>query len=132
MSYSSGSMISKHVVSAILNGRKTVMYDMVQGDLGKINGEILNNAFIQGDELAVEMLDQIGKYIGIYVYNLFMVFNINCYVFGGGLLNLGQPLFDKIRSSLNKYYKDDEYEIALIKAQLGNDFGIIGAVELLD
>jgi glucokinase len=132
MSYSSGSMVSKHVVNAILNGRKTMMYDMVEGDLSKINGEILNDAFRQGDDLAIEMLAQIGKYIGIYVYNLFMAFNINCYVFGGGLLNFGQPLFDSIRSGLNKYYRDAEHEIIFKTAELGNDAGIIGAVELLD
>jgi len=131
MSYSSGSMVAKHIVNAIKNGRKTIMYDMVEGDLGKINGTVLNEAYRQGDELAIEMLEQMGKYLGIYVYNLFMAFNINCYIFGGGLLNLGQPLFDSIRRYLNRYYKDNKHEIVFKTAQLGADAGIIGAVELL-
>ena len=33
--------------------------------------------------MAIDMLDQIGKYIGILLFNIYQILDINCYVIGG-------------------------------------------------
>ena len=66
-----------------------------------------------------------GKYLGIYVYNLFMAFNI-AVIFWRRSSKPGSALFDSIRRYLNRYYKDNKHEIVFKTAQLGADAGIIG------
>lgn len=132
MSFASGSMIVKHIANEIHNGRQSIMTEMVDGDLKKITAKHLHLAFIQEDPLAAQMLDQIGYYIGLYVYNMFMSLNFNTYIFGGGMVNFGEPLLERIQKSFNHFNHQKDQIIYLKKAELGDDFGIIGAVELLD
>ncbi|MFZ7130853.1 MAG: ROK family protein [Eubacteriales bacterium] len=132
MSYTSGSMIVEHVKNEIQKGKETIMSDMVNGNLEKITAEHLNLAFQQGDPLAEEMLDQIGHYLGIYIYNIFMCLNFKTYVFGGGMTYFGPPLFDRIKNTFHRYNHQKDQEIQIKIAELGEDFGIIGAAEILD
>ena len=132
MSFASGSMIVKHIANELRNGRQSIIAEMVGGDFEKITAEHLNLAFTQGDPLAEQMLDQIGYYIGLYVYNMFMSLNFNTYIFGGGMVNFGEPLLERIQKSFDHFNHQKDQIIHLKKAELGNDFGIIGAVELLD
>lgn len=132
MSYASGSMISKHIANQINKGEHSIMIDMVDGNLEKITAEHLNLAFRSGDKLAEKMLDQIGFYLGIYIYNMFMSLNFNTYILGGGMVNFGEPLFKRIKETFDRYNHQKDQIIHIKNAELGNDFGIIGAVELLD
>lgn len=131
MSYTSGSMIARHAKKAIAEGEKSVMADLAQGDLDKITAEHLNTAYQMGDKLAEKLLDQMGYYLGIYIYNMFIGLNFNCYVFGGGLVNFGDAIMDRIRDSFNKFNHQKDQEVFFKVAELKNNFGIIGAAELL-
>lgn len=132
MSYTSGSMIIKHIINEIERGTKTIMTDMVNGDLSRLNARHLNDAYGKGDALAIKMLDQMGFYLGVYIYNTFIQLNINCYLFGGGMLAFGDALMDRIKATVNRYNHEKEQKIYYKLAELGNDFGIIGAAEILD
>jgi glucokinase len=131
MSYTSGSMIVQHAKIAIQEGEKSVMADLVAGDLDTLTAEHLNTAYQMGDKLAEKLLDQMGYYLGIYVYNMFIGLNFNCYVFGGGLVNFGDAIMDRIRDSFNSFNHQKDQEVYFKTAELKNDFGIIGAAELL-
>jgi len=130
MSYSSGSMICKHIMREIEAGNDTCMKDMCND--GEIDCEILHDAFLSNDPMAIRMLDQMGKYLGIYLYNLFVTLNITCNVFGGGLLQFGDNLLDRIWDTFSRYNKNDLHKVEFRKAKLVDDFGIIGSVEVLD
>lgn len=49
---------------------------------------------------------------------------------GGGLLNFGDRLFKRVREIFDEYNQDD-MPVYIKYAKLGDDFGIIGAAELL-
>ena len=132
MSFTSGSNISKHARVAIEGGEETILTEITGGDLNMISAEHINEAFQKGDILAKKMIDQIGYYLGIYVYNIFMGININCYVFGGGMADIGQYLLDKIWETFDRYnHLLKDQKIYLKYAELGSDAGIIGAAEAL-
>ena len=106
-------------------GRKTIM------DLGPdLDGAELRRACEAGDAFALEMLDQTAHYIGVCAFNIYQLLNVNLYVFGGGLVNFGPLLFDRVRAEFDRYNHIPQ-PVDFRFAQLKQDFGIIGAAELL-
>ena len=106
-------------------GRKTIM------DLGpNLDGAELRRACEAGDPFALEMLDQTAHYIGVCAFNIYQLLNVNLYVFGGGLVNFGPLLFDRVRTEFDRYNHIPQ-PVDFRFAQLKQDFGIIGAAELL-
>lgn len=106
-------------------GRKTIM------DLGpKLDGAELCRACQAGDSFALEMLDQTAHYIGVCAFNIYQLLNVNLYVFGGGLVNFGPLLFDRVRAEFDRYNHIPQ-PVDFRFARLEQDFGIIGAAELL-
>ncbi len=84
-----------------------------------------------GDEVALEILDQVYRYMGEFLANVACVVNPEVIVLGGGVSKAGQPLLEGTK----KYFagkvfhaaKDVRFELAA----LGNDAGAYGAFKLL-
>lgn len=130
MSYSSGGMIVRHVQEWIALGRQTQMTDFVK-DPSQLTMEHVVQAYDQGDELARRAIAQMADFMAVWLFNLYVTLNINCYVFGGGLLHLGKRLFPEVRRQFDAY-KNDDYPVYFKTAALGEDFGIIGAAQLFE
>lgn len=94
------------------------------------NGERLLHAYGAGDPLAVAEMEHMAKQLGVLVFNMYQFLNINLYVFGGGLVNLGPALFDRAREVFDSY-DHVKMPVEFRFAALKQDFGIIGASELL-
>ena len=52
----------------------------------------------QGSFVFELLLGIIAAALGLLFYNIYKLLNLDCYVLGGGLTNLGEPLFAGIRS----------------------------------
>jgi len=130
MSYVSGGMIVKHIIARIDAGEPTRMLELAGGDKYCISAKHIEQASLAGDEMALWALDKMAYYLGIWLYNLYQILNINCFVFGGGLVKFGPILFDRVRAVFDRYNHID-LPVYFHNAKLGDDFGIIGAVELL-
>jgi glucokinase len=131
MSWCSGSMIVKHIQQWIADGKTTILTD-IAGSPEKIIAPHLDEAWEKGDALARQAVEQMAQYMGAWLYNLYVTFNINCFVFGGGLLKMGDKLFSRMRELFDAYNQDDEHPVYFRNAELGEDFGIIGAAELVN
>jgi glucokinase len=146
MSWCSGSMIIKHIKKWIEDGEESCMSDIARDD--KLNGNHLAQAYNNGDPLARRAITQMVRVLGVWTYNLYVTFNINCYVFGGGLIKMfkelkndGQKsgenhngLLGAIKEVFDKYNKNSlpvYFKEAQLSDATGDDFGIIGAAELL-
>ena len=129
MSYVSGSMIVKHVQERIAQGEKSVMTELA-GDASRITAYTIQQGYDMGDPLARWALHQMTKYMAVWLYNLYVTFNINCFVFGGGLLKFGDRLFPAVRAQFDAYNQSD-LPVYFKNAELTEDFGIVGAMELL-
>ena len=142
MSWCSGSMIIKHIKKWIEAGEKSIITDLAGDE--ELNCVHLADAYNGGDPLALRAVTQMVKYLGVWTFNLYVTFNINCFVFGGGLLKLFKDIksgedsggllnamkkvFDEYnKNSMPVYFKEAE----LSNTASGDDFGIIGAAELL-
>ena len=131
MSYACGSFIAKHAQQALLNGEKSVINDMVS-DISKITSIHVGEAYKQGDALAERLMDQLIYYNALHIYNLFIAFNINCYVCGGGLLNMGEFFLEEIQKRVDLLNKQKNQKIYIKAAELGGDNGIIGCAVALE
>ena len=125
----SGKMILNHVRKWIKNGDKTNLVNLA-GSLDAIDTECISQAYELGDPLAIRAVEQMAEYIAIWLYNMYLMLNINCFVFSGGLLAMGDKLFGSIRRKFDQYNKSS-YPVFFLNTQLGDDTGIIGAMELL-
>jgi glucokinase len=135
MSWCSGSMIVKHIRRWIEAGEKTSMTD-IAGGADQITCHHLDTAFRDGDPMAVRAIDQMIRHLGLWTYNLYVTLNINCFVFGGGLIKMGRGLGDNRDLLARMYevferYNRNNMPVYFKEADLGGDFGIIGAAELL-
>ncbi|MDR1469571.1 MAG: ROK family protein [Spirochaetaceae bacterium] len=137
MSWCSGSMIIKHIKKWIEAGEESRITEFAGGEA--LNGNHLAMAYNAGDALAHRAVAQMVTFLGIWTYNLYVTLNINCFVFGGGLLKLfreltidGKPgnLLNEMKAVFDGYNKND-MPVYFKEAELGDDFGIIGAAELL-
>ncbi len=132
MSYISGRYIVEHIKLWLAAGETSVMLEMADGDSHKINGRILENAYKAGDPMAIKAINQMVRFMGQWLFNLFITFNINCFVFGGGLVNMGDMFFKPLRAEFEKYIvAKPRGEIFFKFAELKDDFGIIGAEQLI-
>lgn len=129
MSYCSGSMIVKHIQNKINNGEKTVILELA-GSVENINTAHISKALEINDEMAEWAISQMSEYMGIWLYNLYVTLNINCFIFGGGLLNMGDVLFKRVQAVFDSY-NNNEMQVYFKTAELKEDFGIVGAAELL-
>lgn len=129
MSWCSGDMIVKHVQSWMEKGETSIMTELA-GRPGYITPEHISIAYERGDEMAERALSQMAKYIGIWMYNMYLNLNIDCFIIGGGLLRMGKKLAGPVRKSFDVYNRT-RLPVTFKMEEIRRDQGIIGAHELL-
>ena len=79
---------------------------------------------------AIRAVEQMAHYLSIWIFNVYMLLNIDCIVFSGGLLAMGDKLFGRMKEEFERYHTN-EFPVEFFQTELGSDSGLIGAVELL-
>ena len=125
MSYASGRYIPKFVEQRLEEGAKSEL-----SKHSRISCEHILKAYENGDSLAIETVERMAHYFAVCIFNIYQMLNINLFVFGGGLINFGDILFLRIREEFDKL-NHTPYPVEFRFAELGSDFGIIGAAELI-
>ena len=81
-----------------------------------------------GDQVAIDVIEQLGDYLGKALAHIACVVNPSAFVIGGGVSKAGQFLIDVIE----KHFKKNAFvpcsDVKFVIASLGNDAGIYGAV----
>ncbi len=102
------------------------------GDPEAITGPMITAAAKDGDQFAVEQLQQLGGWLGHGIASLVAVLDPAVIVIGGGVSEAGDLLVDPLRSSFEHELTGRGFrpraEIRL--AELGNRAGVIGAADL--
>ncbi len=83
-----------------------------------------------GDELAMSILETAGSYLGIALGTLVNLFNPQLIVLGGSVLKAGPLLLKPMRRSMiASSWKAARRGLRIVRPALGDDAGLIGAVE---
>ena len=85
----------------------------------------------EGDLLANEAVEELGKYLGKAAAHISCVVNPETFVIGGGVSKAGQFLLDRIEKYFKEYAFFASRDTKFVLASLGNDAGIYGAAALI-
>ena len=125
--FSSGPAIVKYVLGEMNAGVRT---SLTPGE--DLTAQVVAEAAINGDALAISAYQRAGEYLGIAVANFLHSFDPSIVVFGGGVSQVGPLLFDSFHASLKKRVFHPRYleHLKIEMAALGDDAGLLGALAL--
>lgn len=128
-----GPAIARQVRERIENGEKSIVSEMVNGDLSKIDAKVVGEAAEQGDQIAIEQLAYAGRISGLGIVTLLHLYNPEVIVVGGGVSKTGDFLFEPMWDAIRKHVIDDAYinHLRIERAMLGDDVALVGAAALV-
>ncbi|MBQ7919430.1 MAG: ROK family glucokinase [Lachnospiraceae bacterium] len=98
---------------------------------GNISAKAVFDAVKAGDDVAIEIAQQFGDYLGKGLAAVAAVVNPEIFVVGGGVSKAGEILFEYIKPAYEKYAFHGCRSAEFALATLGNDAGIYGAAALV-
>ena len=97
----------------------------------EVSAKTVFDAVKAGDELAVEIAEQFGDYLGKGLAVIAGVINPEIFVIGGGVSKAGEVLFEYIKPAFDKTVFHGCRDTKFALATLGNDAGIYGAAKMV-
>jgi len=128
--YVSAKAIVRRTIEAIKAGQKSLIPDLVEGDLSKLTSSLVFKVAKAGDELAVRIFRETGFYIGLAIVSLINIVNPELVVIGGQVAEAGDLLFDPIREYVAKMVSLVQ-QPQIVPAMLGADAGTVGAAGIV-
>ena len=124
--------IFRKIQTAIKDGQKTLLTEMLGDDLENLRSGDLRKAIKRGDKFVEGVIEEAAEYTGIAVANLINIFNPEVVVLGGGVI---QALEDEMMAIIVETATDYAMPgttkgIEIIASKLGDDAGIFGAAVL--
>ena len=126
-------MTREHLIKARAEGKKSIIEDMIGGNLDNCNARVSFAAMKQGDEIGKEIVDEYISYLASGIASIINIFQPNVLSIGGGVCGekdyLLKPLIEQVfGQTYTKTGVSPQCEIKI--AELGNDAGIVGAAVL--
>ena len=129
----SGPAIARRAAEKIRAGGRSVILDYAEGVPGRITSEMVARAYIAGDALAKEVLEQTTEYLTVWLGNIIDLLEPDVIIVGGGAGKMLEPFFDQIRNRLPTWCVNSRcQEIPLVPAHYGADAGIAGGAALCE
>lgn len=96
-----------------------------------MDGQVLFEEAMNGNVKALEILDDIGKEIGIGIANLVAVVDPEMVVVGGGIAKSWKYIKGGIRYSMQRWPHPVLKDIPIVCSSLGDDAGILGVSQMV-
>ncbi|MDR2162975.1 MAG: ROK family protein [Clostridiales Family XIII bacterium] len=130
--YASATGLAITTRSAMGDDKNTRLWDIVGGDIGKVEGRTAFDAMEAGDNVARAVIDTYIDDLACGVINLINIFQPDILCVGGGVSNEGEVLLAPLREKvmIEVYSRNSGKNTEIVRASLGNDAGIIGAAHL--
>lgn len=124
--------ITRDVKSAIKRGRKTVLSKRLKQETDLLSSQALKNAYEAGDAVAVKVMNQAAKALGVALGSLVNLLGPEMIVLGGGVIEaMGFEFIERIERATRKIaFETCARDLKITKAELGDDAGVIGAAML--
>jgi glucokinase len=108
------------------------LLELMGGDVDAITGPGVTAAAVQGEQTAIELLGDVGNWLGQGIANLAAALDPDLFVVGGGVSAAGHLLLRPARSSFERTLTGRGFrpEARLELAHFRNDAGLIGAADL--
>lgn len=130
--YASATAIIREATSRLIVNKTNAVYEMIDGDLSKLEAKHVFDAAKDGDEFALDIVDYEAEYLAMGIGNILNIINPKAVILGGGVALAGDILMDALKAKLPKYALGATLEgLEILQAELGNEGGIKGASALV-
>lgn len=130
--YASATALIRETKRAAQADTSSMLWQICEGNLDKIDGRMAFEAMKQGDVSATVVVENYIKYLSIGITNLVNIFRPNVVLLGGGVCKQGEVLTKPINEYVGENcFGGERIFVPEVKvAELGNDAGMIGAAGL--
>ncbi|MCH7875580.1 MAG: ROK family protein [Gemmatimonadetes bacterium] len=127
--YASGPNIAARAVEELLAGAVTKLPDYVGGDLDRITAQVVYEAARDGDELALDVVRDTARVLGVGIATLVNILNPEIVVVAGGVTLAGDRLFAPLRAEVKRRaFRPAVDACRIVPGALPGTAGVYGAV----
>ncbi|MEO0023269.1 MAG: ROK family protein, partial [candidate division WOR-3 bacterium] len=110
--------------------QQSLLFDLINYDYRRLTPREIGIAARRGDRLALQVVEETGRLLGLGIYNALMILDPEIIVLGGGISRLGRPLLRAVRKSVNSRLYGTNRRFRIVLSKLVDDAGILGASRL--
>ena len=124
--------IFRKIQTAVKDGQKTILTDMLGPNLEDLRSGDLRKAIRRGDKFVDRVVEEAAEYTGIAVANLINLFSPEVVVLGGGII---EALADEmmaiiIETAMDYAMTGTTKGVEILASKLGDNAGIVGGAVL--
>lgn len=130
--YASATGLVRETASRLVVNKSNMIYEMIGGDLGKLEAKTVFDAAKAGDRFALDLVDYEATYVALGLSTVLNIINPQVVILGGGVALAGDILLNSVKEKLKEYALPITLVGLEIKlSELGNDAGVLGAAALV-
>lgn len=127
----SGTAISRIAQGNIKNNQESILREMCSGDFMQIDSRMVAEAATKGDSLALSIMKEAGRNLGVGLVNIIHSFDPEIIVFGGGLTDALNLMMPSIKSEIaNRVMSNQKDKVKLVISQIEEDVALLGAASI--
>ncbi len=130
-------MASGHAIGRLGRERMSnaggwLIAELAGGDPDAVTGSVVTEAAARGDRTALDILGEVGRWLGVGIAGLVNILDPQVVIVGGGAATAGDLLLEPARAAFAENVEGARYRprVELVPARLGADAGAIGAAAL--
>jgi glucokinase len=132
--YASGNALVRDARELIGAGSPVAHYlrEVAGGDPSRLTGPDVTAAARAGDPLSIELIADMGRWLGVGLAGMAAAFDPTCIIVGGGVSAAGELLLEPTRLAFSRTLVGRGYrrEPPILPARLGTDAGFVGAADM--
>jgi len=126
--YASAIGVVKRAKAAIKQGYETILKSLVKDSPEGLTCELVFRAAREKDPLALWLIEETGRYLGVGIGSLVNVLNPEMVILSGGMIKAGDLLFNPVRRFVKLFSMKAIIEkVKIVPGDLGDEAGAIGA-----
>jgi glucokinase len=112
-------------------GTVSILRDWAGNDRLKMTPALISKAAGQGDGVALSVLRETGRLLGVGLVSLCNLFAPEVFILGGGVAAAGDVLFNAAREEVKRHaFAPASQQVRIVPAEMGNNAGVVGAAAL--
>jgi glucokinase len=114
------------------HNKPSLLRELSAGDFRKITPLMIQEAARRGDDVAKSIIGETGFYLGAWLGGMVSLFDPDAIIIGGGVAQIGKPLFEKIRQTIPNYTINRRFlgTLPILPAKLQKNVGVYGAASV--
>ena len=130
--YASGNAIARIARQRVKENHNSLIYDLVFGDLDKVDVYIVFEAARNGDRTALDVLRYAAEYLAMAVSSVINLMDPQLIIFEGKVCRIGDIFMGMFEQALNeRYAKYIESEIEIVSGKGSSNMASIGAATFI-